>query len=107
MIADQLKTEASGTVIALRRMGIRVCMLTGDNRRTANAIAERVGHSLYLYLGFYILVVTTAKTKVHFLLSHYIAEPDFFTTVLVDALSLLLKCTVFVDKYYTACCHIS
>ena len=42
VIADQLKPEASGTVIALRQMGIRVCMLTGDNRRTANAIAERV-----------------------------------------------------------------
>ncbi|CAI7996632.1 Copper-transporting ATPase 2 [Geodia barretti] len=43
VIADQLKPEASGTVAALRQMGIRVCMLTGDNRRTANAIAERVG----------------------------------------------------------------
>ena len=42
VIADQLKPEASGTVIALRQMGIKVCMLTGDNRRTANAIAERV-----------------------------------------------------------------
>ena len=41
MIADQVKPEAKGTVSALRRMGLRVCMLTGDNRRTAEAIAQQ------------------------------------------------------------------
>ena len=45
MIADQVKPEARGTVLALRRKGLRVCMLTGDNRRTAEAIAQQVVHS--------------------------------------------------------------
>ncbi|CAI8046627.1 Copper-transporting ATPase 1 [Geodia barretti] len=42
-IADQVKPEARGTVAALRRMGLRVAMLTGDNWRTAEAIAQQVG----------------------------------------------------------------
>lgn len=42
-IADPLKPEAAETVSALRRLGLRVVMLTGDNRRTAEAIARRVG----------------------------------------------------------------
>ena len=42
VIADQVKPEARATVHALRKMGLRVCLLTGDNRRTAQAIAQEV-----------------------------------------------------------------
>ena len=42
MIADTIKPEAPVAVHALHRMGLRVVLLTGDNRRTAGAIAEEV-----------------------------------------------------------------
>ena len=42
VIADTIKPEAPVAVHALHRMGLRVVLLTGDNRRTAGAIAEEV-----------------------------------------------------------------
>ncbi len=42
-VADTLEDEAITAVEALRVMGIRVAMITGDNRRTADAIAAQVG----------------------------------------------------------------
>jgi Cu+-exporting ATPase len=42
-IADQIKPEALATVRALKRMNILAWMVTGDNRRTAHAIAKQVG----------------------------------------------------------------
>jgi len=42
-IADTLKPEASAVVARLKKMGIGVWMVTGDNRRTAEAIAKSVG----------------------------------------------------------------
>ena len=39
-LADTLKPGAKEAVQALRRMGIQAAMLTGDNRRTAEAIAR-------------------------------------------------------------------
>ncbi|GAM17038.1 hypothetical protein SAMD00019534_002130 [Acytostelium subglobosum LB1] len=42
-IADQLKPEARPTITALKKMGIFPWMVTGDNPRTANAIAQQVG----------------------------------------------------------------
>ena len=42
-VADTLRPGASDAVAALRADGIEVAMITGDNRRTANAIAGEVG----------------------------------------------------------------
>ncbi|WP_338740830.1 heavy metal translocating P-type ATPase [Haloplanus salilacus] len=43
-VADTVRPEAERTVARLRELGIdRVVMLTGDNERTAHAIAARVG----------------------------------------------------------------
>ena len=42
-LADTLKTDARESVEYLKYMGMRVVMLSGDNERTARAIAEKVG----------------------------------------------------------------
>ena len=42
-VADPIKESAVGALKALRDLGIRVVMLTGDNRVTADAVAARLG----------------------------------------------------------------
>jgi Cu+-exporting ATPase len=42
-VADPLKSSARDAVATLRRRGVRVVMLTGDDRTTAEAVARRVG----------------------------------------------------------------
>jgi len=42
-VADTVKAHSKAAVAALRRMGIESVMLTGDNPRTARAIAAEVG----------------------------------------------------------------
>ncbi len=42
-VADTLRDDASSAVDSLRRMGVGVVMITGDNRRTAESIAAQVG----------------------------------------------------------------
>ncbi|MGZ8305709.1 MAG: heavy metal translocating P-type ATPase [Allosphingosinicella sp.] len=41
--ADPIKESATAAIAELRRDGVRVVMLTGDNRRTADAVARQVG----------------------------------------------------------------
>ncbi|MFA6095956.1 MAG: heavy metal translocating P-type ATPase [Candidatus Paceibacterota bacterium] len=43
MVADAIKAEAVEAVRSLHALGIKVVMLTGDNRNTAQAIAREVG----------------------------------------------------------------
>jgi Cu+-exporting ATPase len=42
-VADTLKDDAVAAVQELKAMGVETAMLTGDNRRTAQAIARQVG----------------------------------------------------------------
>jgi len=42
-VADTLKENSKAAVKALHRMGIEVAMITGDNKRTADAIAKQIG----------------------------------------------------------------
>ena len=42
-LADTVKESSAPTVEALKRMGLDVVMLTGDNERTAKAIAQTLG----------------------------------------------------------------
>jgi Cu2+-exporting ATPase len=42
-VADELKADAAEAVAELKKQGVEVVMLTGDNERTANAIGKRAG----------------------------------------------------------------
>ena len=43
VVADPVKDSAAEAIAELHREGIRIVMLTGDNRRTAEAVARKVG----------------------------------------------------------------
>ena len=42
-VADPIKATTAGALAALRAEGLRIVMLTGDNRTTAEAVAKKVG----------------------------------------------------------------
>jgi Cu+-exporting ATPase len=42
-VADEIKSESPAAIAMLQRMGLDVVMVTGDNRRTAEAVARKVG----------------------------------------------------------------
>ncbi len=42
-VADPIKTSATEAIQTLHTLGLRVIMATGDNRRTAEAVAARLG----------------------------------------------------------------
>jgi len=42
-IADEIKPDSAGAIRELHRLGLKTMMLTGDNERTAQAVAEAVG----------------------------------------------------------------
>ena len=42
-VADPIKTDTPAAIKALHDLGLKVAMITGDNARTAQAIADRLG----------------------------------------------------------------
>src|SRR5678809_798866 len=42
-VADEVRPESAAALAAIKKMGIDIVMLTGDNKHTASAVARQVG----------------------------------------------------------------
>ena len=42
-VADPIKESTPEAIATLKRTGVRIVMLTGDSRSTANAVARQLG----------------------------------------------------------------
>jgi len=42
-VADPIKESTAGAIAELRRLGLKLIMITGDNERTARAVAQKLG----------------------------------------------------------------
>jgi Cu+-exporting ATPase len=42
-VSDTIRDSAAGTISELHRLGLRTVLVTGDNRRTAESVADQVG----------------------------------------------------------------
>ncbi|MEO7908655.1 MAG: HAD-IC family P-type ATPase, partial [Roseiflexaceae bacterium] len=62
-IADPVKASSADAIAALKRQGVQVLMLTGDNRRTAEAIARRVGLDTHEVLAEVLPEMKSAEIK--------------------------------------------
>jgi P-type Cu+ transporter len=62
-IADPVKASSPAALALLKRQGVQVLMLTGDNRRTAEAIAARVGLESAQVLAEVLPEMKSAKIK--------------------------------------------
>lgn len=47
-LADEIKDNAPEVLFKLKNMGLQAVMITGDNQRTAEAVAKKVGIESYL-----------------------------------------------------------
>jgi Cu+-exporting ATPase len=43
IVADEIRDEARGVIQDLKNMGLKIAMISGDNQKTAEAVAEQLG----------------------------------------------------------------
>ena len=43
IVADEIRDEAKGVIQDLKNMGLKIAMISGDNQKTAEAVAEQLG----------------------------------------------------------------